>query len=384
MTYARARLWLGISGVGTSVLVASAVLFFDVPSRTLSTSATQSLLEALTSLAMVLVLGVAVLFPFDVVGGAILVRARTRVSLFVARWLRGASVQFAVWMASAFALMTAARAGGAIAAIVCFVALQSVLALLRAPMARLIASFTVVRTPERLREAATLAGLTADRITVLESADEGFVGGWSGFTPGRLIMPSRWLELPDDALVAALLRRRVTAESGAHLRGVLAAIAWNTLGFVLVLSRFDANLATAAGLLTMAAGMTMWAFAGVLLLPTPSRVAVIAVDAASARHVAHAVVLDAIERLDRWQDDEPARPAGVEAVFHPVPSRTARAARVEATQREPAEFSDVRRWHAHHVARHALWLGWATMSPISRAVHCNVGRTALWAMLPGD
>jgi hypothetical protein len=36
------------------------------------------------------------------------------------------------------------------------------------------------------------------------------------------------------------------------------------------------------------------------------------------------------------------------------------------------------------LARHALWLGWGTLSPISRAVHCNVGRPALWAMLPGD
>jgi hypothetical protein len=44
----------------------------------------------------------------------------------------------------------------------------------------------------------------------------------------------------------------------------------------------------------------------------------------------------------------------------------------------------VKPWHAHHLARHALWLSWGACTPLSRVVHCNVGRPALWAMLPGD
>jgi hypothetical protein len=36
------------------------------------------------------------------------------------------------------------------------------------------------------------------------------------------------------------------------------------------------------------------------------------------------------------------------------------------------------------VARHALYLAWGALSPLARAVHCNVGRPALWVVWPGD
>lgn len=380
MTYARARLFLGISGVGTSVLIASALLFWHVPARTLSNSGAQSLPEAVASLLVVLLIGVAALFTFDVLGGAIVVRDRAPVPVFLARWLRGVAVQLFVWTVSATALMAAARLGGTISVVLVFVALQFALAALRAPLMRVIASFRSVPVTDRLRHVAARAGIAAERIDVLASSDEGFVGGWSGIVPRRLVLPARWLDLADDALVAALQRRRIIAESGAHLRGVLGAITWNTLGLAFVLAFTGAEIGTAAGMLTLAAGMTLWAFLGVLLLPTPSRAAVLAVDAAAAREVGAAVMQDAIERLDRWQDDEPKRSAGVETIFHPVPSRFAREANLAAATQQNGVTAD----HAHHVARHALWLGWATLSPISRAVHCNVGRPALWAMLPGD
>lgn len=380
MTYARGRLLLGISGVGTAVLIATALLAFDIPARTLSTSGEQPLPQAVASLVLLLLLGVAAFFPFDVFGGAIVVRDRTPVPVFLARWLRGVAVQFVVLVCSATTLMVAARLGGTIAAVTAFLALQLALAALRAPMMRLIASFNDVPKTDRLRKLAGQAGIVADRIDVLASTDEGFVGGWSGIAPRRLVFPARWLELPDDALVATLRRRRIIAESGAHLRGVLGAITWNTLGVALVLALSGADLGSAAGMVTLAAGMTLWAFLGVLVLPTPSRAAVHAVDVAAAREVGAAVMQDAIERLDRWQDDEPKRSKRVEAIFHPVPSRFSREAKLAAATQQDG----VKGYHAHHLARHALWLGWATLSPISRAVHCNVGRTSLWAMLPGD
>jgi len=380
MTYARARLLLGISGVGTAVIMATAVLAFEMPAHALSNAGSQPLGEAVASLVLILLLGVAAFFPFDVVGGAIIVRERTPVPVFLARWLRGVAVQLAVWALSAATLMAAGRLGGAIAAVTAFVGLQFALAAVRAPMMRLIASFTVVPMTDRFRTIASRAGIAADRIEVLASTDEGFVGGWNGITPRRLVLPARWLELPDDLLVAALQRRRIIAESGAHLRGVIGAVAWNTLGVMIVLSLSGAQLGNAAGILTLAAGMTLWAFVGVLVLPTPSRAAVHAVDVEAAREVGAAVMQESIERLDRWQDDEPKRSKRVETIFHPVPSRFSREAHLAAATPQ----GGVKAYHTHHLARHALWLGWATLSPISRAVHCNVGRTALWAMLPGD
>ncbi len=399
LTYARARLLLGISGVGTAVLVAAALLAFELPARLLSASVTQPLRGAVASLAISLALGALLFLPFDVVGGAILVRRRPAPAHFLARWGRGVAVQLAVALVAASLMIAAARAAGNTAALLVILGLQLLLAALRAPLARVIAPLRPSAVPERLRRLAARAGIAPDRIALVDVADEGFVGGWSGISGRTLLLPVRWLALPDEALVAVLVRRRLIAESGAHRRGVLGATVWNTLGAAVVLLLTDAVVGSAAGVLELASGMTLWAFLGVLLLPTPSRAAVLAADAAAAHEGEVASLRDAIDRLDRWQDDEERRPAGVETIFHPVPSRSVRHARLRqmAPASPPTTPSRLDRQevpgrrqvhhlarHAHHLARHALWLGWGTLSPLSRLVHCNAGRPALWAMLPGD
>ena len=37
-----------------------------------------------------------------------------------------------------------------------------------------------------------------------------------------------------------------------------------------------------------------------------------------------------------------------------------------------------------NTARTALFLSWASLGLLSRAVHCNCGRPALWVLFPGD
>ena len=378
VTYARARLYLGITGVGSAVLLAASLLYFRIPTQGLSLSAAQSMPAALFRVGLMFAFAQVAFLMFDLIGGAWLVRRREWASTWMARWFRGVAVQWMVWMLAATALMLAARAGGNPAAIALFVVVQLLLAILRGRLARVIAHLPVVPTPERIARAATQAGLDASCVQVLDSPDESFVGGWSGLAARTLVVPSRWAQLPEPALAAMLTRRRVAARSGAHMRGVLGAIAWNTLGFVISLVLTGVSPATAAGLITLAAAMTLWAFIGVLLLPTPSRAAVFALDAAATVSVGVEPMRSGIELLDAWQDDEPVRSAGVETVFHPVPGRRARIARLAG------DASAVKLWHAHHLARHALWLSWGAFTPISRAVHCNVGRSALWAMLPGD
>ncbi len=396
ITYARARLLLGISGVGTSVLLATTVLAFDLPARLLSIDARQPIGAAAASLIAALAFGVLAFVPFDLIGGAWLVREKSAPSVFFRRWLRGVAAQLLVWCASIVVLLAGTRTWGAGGALLAFVLMQLVLAGTRGWFAQRVAAMPVRATPAIVSRAAERAGLDASQLRVLDVPDEGFVGGWSGVRGGTLLIPLRWSLLPDRALEATLARRRIIRDSGAHQRGVLAAILWNTLGFALVVGLLPyvtvAPLASAAGLCTAAAGMTLWAFLGVLVLPTPSRAAVFAIDAASVEAVepattrapiTTAAARDAIEQLDRWQDDEPARSRRVETIFHPVPARSERVRRLAAPQTSaPA----IQRWYAsiHHVARHALWLNWASLTPLSRAVHCNVGRPSLWVMLPGD
>jgi hypothetical protein len=379
LTYARSRLYLGITGVGFAVLGATALLSLNVPRQLLPVSLDASVTRSMVALGVVCAVTILAFLPLDLIGGTRLVRRKPLAQRWLGRWLRGVTVQWVVWMTTALALMLMARAAGTMATVVVFVLGQFVLAALRWPMARVIAPMPIHPTPPSIVRAAQRAGLDPATVTVVDVSDEGFVGGWSGIAPGTLVVPRAWATLPEAALAAQLARRRVVAERGAHRRGVLGAIAWNTTGYALVLWLSGATPATAAGVWTIAAGMTLWAFVGVLLLPTPSRAAVFTADADAAQSIGAADVRASIQLLDKWQDDEPTRPVGVERIFHPVPSLANRMDRIDARTKQGTAALP-----AHHLARHALWLGWGALTPISRAVHCNAGRTELWAMLPGD
>ena len=383
LTYARARLYLGMTAVGSAAIGATWLLVALTPSRWIADSPTQPLLHTLATIAIVfasvLVAGV---LP-DMIGGALLVRHRTMVGVWFARWLRGAVVQFAVWMFAATAFVMAARANTTQTMWVVvgvFVFLQLLLAQFRGAFARVVASLPIQTTPERIRTAAALAGFDAKSVVVVETPDEGFVGGFTTVAGGPLLLPQRWAQLPTDVLHAACVRRRLLQQSAAHWRGALGAIVWNTVGMIVVLTLTGANPASVYGLLVLMAGMTIFAFVSVLVLPSVSRAAVFAADRAAAQVVGAAAMRTTIEVLDRWQDDEPVRSTIVETIFHPVPSRSARFAKLAVVQSgEPLRW-----WHAHHIARHALWTNWAAMTPLSRLVHCNIGRSALWVMLPSD
>ena len=85
-----------------------------------------------------------------------------------------------------------------------------------------------------------------------------------------------------------------------------------------------------------------------------------------------------ISRLDRDQEDELDRGRIVETIFHPVPAPAQRAMALRYPTPEPARFIPWR------VARLSLFTSWASLSLLSRAVHCNIGRPDLWVMYPGD
>ena len=376
---ARSRLLLGISAVGMCVVGAVVVLALQLPTRLLSTATQRPVLEVATLTSLLLLLPAIALIPFELVGGAILVRQRPTASQFFARWMRATFVQLVLWAVVAATLATAARAGGAIGTILAFALLQLVLASARARIGSLVSRWVDRAPTEALRMAAVAAGLADRAVHVVETGDEAFVGGFGGIRARRLWMPARWLALPAEQLTALVARRVAIANSGAHTRGVLLAALWNTVGVLAPALLLGRELGTVAGLLTVSAWMTLWGFVSVLLLPTPSRWAVFSADAAAARTVPIGSLCDAITQVDRWQDDEPARGRIIETIFHPVPARDERLRRVrEGVATRPLT------WLAHNLARQALFLNWVGMSPLSRAVHCNVGRPALFVMLPGD
>ncbi len=383
MTYARQRLWLGISGVGGTVLLATAGLTFDLPHTLMHPLADQTFGSAVASIALIWMLHAALLAPLDVIGGLLVVRARPHVLRWIASWLRAALVQWA-WFALATALLLrTAQQFGSTSALMVFLLLQVVLLSRQGLIAWLAGSVRMLPMSPELHAAATAAGLSPHAVRAVDADDPSFVGAWTGADAQRLWVPQRWVrELSPAQLTVALVRRAAVRALGLRRRGILVALAWNTIGFALAASAPRADLVTAAGFVTTVAWFTLWSFAGVLCLPSVSRPAVIAADRWASRSHDAALVTATIERLDSWQDDEPDRGPGIEAIFHPVPARAARL-RALASGKQAANAVTVPSgaWHA---TRMMLYLSWAGIGGLARAVHCNIGRPALWVMLPGD
>ena len=196
-----------------------------------------------------------------------------------------------------------------------------------------------------------------------------------------MVVTSRWLESEDaDAVRILVERRRLGLSSGARLQGLVSALGFNSVGVALALLIVPgAGLSSAGGLLMFSAAVTLWSFLGLLTLPTLSRRAVYVLD----RQVADVVgnptaVAHLISRLDRDQEDEQDRHRVTETIFHPVPAPAQRALALSEGGREPARFIPWR------VTRMSLFTSWASLSLLSRAVHCNIGRPDLWVMFPGD
>ncbi|MHC4892967.1 MAG: hypothetical protein ACYTFV_06255 [Planctomycetota bacterium] len=373
MTYARARLWTGISGVGSLVLLASILLAIDQPATALAGTGGDPLADALALLPWIAA-AVLVTAPFDLVGGYLLPRRFGRsdaaVGTFLVRWMRGVAVVLVLATLSAVLLLAGGRAAG-LAGSLGVLALLAGLALeFQGALGRTIGGLRRVERPE-------LAPVVGPRAEFVEASDLGYTGGFSGWG-ARSVWPAAWADrLSSEQLALLVERRRRILESGAWTRGRLGAIVWTVGGFALAAQLPGAGTDSPAALARTALGFTLWTFLGLLLLPALSRRATRRADAAIATDEGRRrELLDALQELDRLQDDEPERSPALESVFHPVTSVANRAAALDA---ETAGGST-----AWHLARTALFLSHLGLSLLPRAVHCNAGRPELWVHLPAD
>ena len=377
MTYARARLWLGISGVGTMVVLSLIALRLDLPNRFLSGRPLP------VALAMVLGAYVLISFPFDLLGGYLLPkkyeRAYTGAWAFLTKWLRGVFWQSVIMALCGYLILAAARLQGLAGAVVCVAVLMMALLLAQAPLARLVGGLREVEANVSPAAAALQRwGIATPGTVVYNSADSGFVGGFAGW-PGRvrIVIPAFWLtQLSPEVCALQIVRRAGTFATGAWTRGVAFAMLWNLAGFTLAAKLSGSDLSEPAGLMTTALWFTVWSFGGLLILPSLSRPAVFAADRfALDRGVPKRFLEEGIVELDRLQDDEPVRAPWVERIFHPVPSATSRLREL------PLQNTSHGAWQC---ARTALYLSWACLGFLPRAVHCNSGRPELWVLFPGD
>lgn len=409
MTYQRARLLLGISGVGTFVLLASAAILFDLPRAWGGASSDAEVIAA--TIAIYALLSA----PFDWVGGLILPQRFDQtsgsVAAFAGRWLRGVLLHAGVMALSLHAVLAAGQVGGLAAAAMALLACMVVLILAQGPLARWVGSLqdagpeasgsdSVHRNSAHRNSAHegttnTESGnkdsgkvTNGPAVRIYHAKDLGFTGGIVG-APGNetIIVPAHWLTQIEPGMKQTLLRRR-QAVVAARTRsvGLLLAMLWNLAGFLLAAYLVPgADVTTAAGLVTLALGAGLWNFVGLLLLPTPSRSAVLSMDhKVSTGSSETATSLDrAIRAIQALQGDEPRRGRWIERVFHPIPALENRLQELHGSEQESVlgGTTVTKPWH---LARMTLYLSWACFGFLSRAVHCNSGRPELWVMLPCD
>ena len=382
MTYARARLWLGICGVGTTVVLAAGLVVGQIPELLLPDSGEWRLVDAV-ALAGFMIGFVLLMLPFDVLGGYVLPRRHVRKSLsfwsFARHWVLGVTVQSTLFMVTGLLILACGRVAGLPGALG-VIAFTGVGYLVFQRLLARTVSGLVWQQGERPLEAVVQKleswGLRKPNILVVDHDDPGFTGGVAGW-PGleTIIVPRKWLDLlSTEELGVAIFRRLQAVGSGSRLRGLLLAFSWILCGFAVSTLVPGGGVGSVAQLVTTCCGFACWMFAGLLILPTVSRVASYAIDRRVVEQGVPAELLGStLKKLDQLQDDEPERAAWIERIFHPVPSVDNR--------RRLNRSRSIGAWHA---ARMMLFLSWSCLGLLSRAVHCNAGRPELWVLLPTD
>jgi hypothetical protein len=384
-TYARARLLLGVSGVGFFVVLSLIAAYLQLPLQYFEAKSSAFFTNA-SLIAVWISVASLIALPFEALGGYFLPRKFSRkhpegLAEWFLGWLRGVLIVIITMSFSGAALIVAGRYGGRFGALVMLALIMVLLLWMQTWIAQLIGGMRKVSPPfDQVEDDLRTMGVIPPKIAVLDASDEGFTGGISGpLTSETLVLPALWFERLGPESVAVLVARRTAiVDRGLRVLGLIGAMGWTGATFALASLMPGAGVFSVDEILTTSLWFTIFSFVGLLVLPTPSRAATIAADACTAADIPGStaeVLSTVIGTLDQLQDDEPSRPPNIETIFHPIPSITRRRAAIEAPKPEIAPW---------HIARTSIYLSIAGMNPLSRLVHCNVGRPELWVFLPSD
>ncbi|MEY5014926.1 MAG: hypothetical protein RIS92_1284 [Verrucomicrobiota bacterium] len=353
-TLARHRLRLGIVNVGFWVIIAAAGVFWFVCGDTRDFTANRLGLLSFAALA--------VQSMFDFIGGALLKpEPRPSMGTFLRSWSRGALVHTMGLTGAALLSFASFRlTGGFCLAILVGTA---ALALGRRQLLWAVAGVSTQEMPH-----------AGEAILAARTTSPTFTGGIVGFgRHAQSLLPERWLEsLPEPELAAEMSRREWQMKEGLPWRSLLLVSGWNLLGGgVGTLALTLAERPPATAMLGHVCWMTLWAFAGLLILPAFSRHAVFAADRAAADSGCDP--RDWIERFPSLVGEDGSSTSAVQTIFYPIPSAERRLRHLE---------KPLAGCVPGNLARSNLYYSWATLTPLGRAVHCNVGCPELWVFPP--
>jgi len=374
--YGRARLWLGISAVGTIVTLTTFSLFFDLSDRIQKNIDSTTWGQARAMLLFVLIY-VVIQLPFDLLGGYLLPkrfgRAHPPFASYLVSLARGVTAHAAFLFLAAMAILLAGRWGGIAGTTAVGLGMSILLLRGRVALATLMAPLQF--TPS---EPTCLQSGDSLPITVAQSPDEGFTGAVLGVLRPRLqIVPARWRQVLGAAgFEVAASRRSLAVKTGSWWRGRAVALLFTLAGLSIAACLVGSTkLGTVGGTVEFSLWFSLWSFVGLLTLPTLSRRGVIEIDErAQIEGQTNEALRTTSRLLDELQDGEPTRPALIEIIFHPIPS-------LQNRLEGPRSQGRIGFWDA---ARTSVYLSLAGLSLLGRAVHCNCGRPSLWVFLPTD
>ncbi len=379
MSYARARLWVGITAVGLNVLIAIGVLVFGSRLELEKLSVADSIIW------VPLAAYVLWMIPFDFLGGWWLPnrygRSEQGLGAFVRDWACGTLLQSLVFVACGTSVLWAARGAGLAGGVLMLLILFGILLVLRPFWLHFFSRAShrdATSDLETIQQIAAGWGVTCRLIAFRSAPTSGFTGGIVGLVHPQIIFPDQWRNiLTLEELAALAARRSITLSTGSRKLGLIFAAAWTVSAFLAgnwIASTLPHGPQTMIEFIQVIAGATLWNFVGLLLLPTISRFAARRLDGMTRARVPKLLLEAAQKKVDQVQDNEPDRPRGIELIFHPVPS-------VALRQQQQLTTEGSVPWH---VPRQVLFLSWALCNPLARAVHCNAGQSLLWVCPPTD
>jgi hypothetical protein len=344
------------------------MLFWDAPRLLfpkVQQNATAEFISVLAFFASVAVF----MLPFDLVGGifipATFESRPPRLREWLRQWFRSVGIQSLFFSATFFIYLQIGREIGAPWLIAMFAVLQTTLLAGQ----ELIWQGMTGNWPRTAHRGQTL---------IVSHSDQRFVGGITGL-PGfeTILVPRDWSSRLRPSSLSTIVSRRQTAmKSGGRWWGIMVAMFWNITGFTLAIIAANSAINSVADLITVYLWFLLFSFAGLLILPVVNRRSVFALDRHFTKAHSQSELCEAIADVDRLTDQDPTRSPSAESVFQPIPCPERRSIALAT--------AGIDRATAWNVARTALFLSWAFGGPLARAVHCNVGRPELWAMMPVD
>ena len=263
MTYARARLRLGITGVGSIVVIAATALISGSPQTFLGSSTSFGPNEFL-QLSVITGLFMLWIMPLDFLGGFVLPTKFNKLNeTFGARFRRYVVAAFSkalLFLLFGSLIIVLSQFFGKIGGVAAIT--LSIIACFVVRNRSLLNRKAYSSCDEKLLDALGLIEswqVSVPKTVAVQHKDIGFTGGVVGVGKyAQIVIPNAWLSFSREQLATAIARRAVAVNSGSYSRGLLLAFAWNVCGFAFCSLLPAAGVTTVAGLVTTICAFTLW------------------------------------------------------------------------------------------------------------------------------